>query len=1025
MQMTGTFGQRTAASQDRQLTESLKVSEALAGKLRRRIQGEVRFDNGSRALYATDSSNYRQTPIGVVLPRDENDVIETLRLCREYGAPITSRGGGTSLAGQCCNTAVILDFSKYMNKLLEIDEKKKLARVQPGLVLDHLRHPAQKKGLTFGSDTSTHAWCTMGGVLGNNSCGVHSVLGQFLGHGPRTSDNTCEMDIVTYDGLRMKVGATTDQELDQIIRQGGRRGEIYSGLRELRDKYADLIREHYPQIPRRVSGYNLDDLLPEKGFQVARSLVGTEGTCATILEATMHLVPWPPARILVVLGFKDIYTACDHIPEVMSHKPTGLEGIDDILLEDMKTKAMHQEKVPLLPNGKGWLLVEFGGETRDEAEAKGRDLIKDLKKRRAITSSAVFCEREEQESIWLIRESGLGATAHVPGSKDTWEGWEDSAVPPEKLGDYLRDLRKLFNKYGYGGSLYGHFGQGCVHTRIDFGLKTHEGIRKFKEFVHESAHLVHSYGGSLSGEHGDGQARGSLLSIMYGDELIDAFRQFKRIWDPDWKMNPGKVVDAYDVDENLRYGENYNPPQLETQFKYPQDRGDFAYAMERCVGVGKCRKSEEGTMCPSYMVTKEEMHSTRGRARLLWEMLNSDVIGQNGWRDESVKEALDLCLSCKGCKAECPINVDMATYKAEFRYHYYKGRLRPRSAYAMGWIYWWARMASWAPGVANFFAQTRPFSAVAKWFGGIAQKRSMPEFAPETFREWFKRRNPRNLNCPPVLLWPDTFTNFFEPGIGRAAVHVLEEAGYQVTLPERMLCCGRPLYDFGMLDTARNLLQQLLDTLAPQIQSGIPLIGLEPSCTAVFRDELIEMLPGDVNAQRLHKQTFTLSEFLMKKAEGFEIPKLNRKAIVHGHCHQKAIMQLTSELEVLKKLGVDFEVLDSGCCGMAGSFGFEAENYDVSVQCGERVLLPKVRKTPEDVLIIADGFSCRTQMSDLAQRRALHTAEVLHLALREAKPELNWQDPPATRSNRLAPVAMAAGAALAGFAVYQLLKPRR
>ena len=1010
----------------RGLKESGRLREELARKLGRTVQGEVRFDNGSRALYATDSSNYRQTPIGVVIPRDKGDVIETLRLCREYGVPITSRGGGTSLAGQCCNTAVILDFSKYMNKLLEIDEKKKLARVQPGLVLDHLRVPAQKLGLTFGSDTSTHAWCTMGGVLGNNSCGVHSVLGQFLGNGPRTSDNTCELDILTYDGLRMRVGETTKSELEGIIGQGGRRGEIYARLRQLRDRYAELIRAKYPQIPRRVSGYNLDDLLPEKGFQVARSLVGTEGTCVTILEATLHLIPWPRARVLTVLGFPDVYTACDHVPEVMSHKPTGLEGIDDVLLEAMKTKAMHQNKVHLLPEGRGWLLVELGGEEMEEAEAKAEKLIKDLKKRKVLIGAAVFREGHDQEAIWHIRESGLGATAHVPGARDTWEGWEDAAVPPEKLGEYLRDFRKLLDRYEYHGSLYGHFGQGCVHTRIDFGLKTREGIAKFKEFVHAAAHLVTEYGGSLSGEHGDGQSRGRLLGIMYGEELVEGFREFKRIWDPEGKMNPGKVVDAYDVDENLRYGENYNPPEVATKFQYPQDQGSFAYAMERCVGVGKCRKTESGTMCPSYMVTKEEMHSTRGRARLLWEMLNGDAIGEKGWREESVKEALDLCLACKGCKAECPINVDMATYKAEFRYHYYKGRVRPRAAYAMGLIYWWARMASWAPGVANFFARTPPFRTVAKWMGGIAQERAMPRFAGTTFREWFQRRAARNLDGPVVLLWPDTFTNFFEPGIGRAAVRVLEGAGYQVRLPERMLCCGRPLYDFGMLDRARGLLREIVRSLAPQIQAGVQVVGLEPSCTAVFRDELVEMLPNDVNARRLHDQTFTLAEFLIKKGDGFEMPRLKRKAVVHGHCHQHAIMKLTSEEELYEKMGLDYELLDSGCCGMAGSFGFEAENYEVSVQCGERVLLPKVRETPEEVLIIADGFSCRTQMGHLAKRRAWHTAEVLEMAMREGEPGEQWEEEMTIPARKVAPVAFAAaGAMLAGIAAYHLLKRRR
>ncbi|MBA4147076.1 MAG: FAD-binding protein [Verrucomicrobia bacterium] len=977
-------------------------ADALATRLRRKIKGEVRFDEGSRALYATDSSNYRQVPIGIIIPHDEEDVIETVALCREFDAPITCRGGATSLAGQCCNVAVILDFSKYMNRVIDLDPVSKLARVQAGVVLDHLQDAAKPFQLRFGPDPSTHQWCTIGGMIGNNACGVHSAMGQFYGNGARTSDQVVELDILTYDGCRMTVGPTNDLQFAEIIRRGGRPAEIYKHLKAFRDKYADLIRQRVPKLPRKVSGYAVNQLLPENGFNVARALVGTEGTCATVLQATVHLLHKPSVTYLLLLGYPDIYTAGDAVAEISKFKPTGLEGIDDVLIDNMRSRGLHVEDLPILPEGNGWLLVEIGADSHREADEKSREMIEALKRNGDSPNIKLLKQQSEQQKIWEIRESSLGATAHRGPDDDAWEGWEDSAVPPEKLGQYLRDLRGLFNKYGYACSLYGHFAGGCVHTRIDFGLKTKDGIKKYRDFVHEAAHLVVSHGGSLSGEHGDGQSRAEMMPIMYGHEMVRAFEEFKAIWDPQNKMNPRKVVHPYRVDENLRYGADYNPPQLETHFKYPNDHGSFPYAMERCVGVGKCRREEDGTMCPSYMVTKEEKHTTRGRARLLWEMLNGDVL-KSGWRSDEVKESLDLCLACKGCKSDCPVHVDMATYKAEFFAHYYKGRLRPSSAYAMGLIYWWARMASQMPKVANFFTQSRPFSSLMKVSGGIAPERKMPKFAEETFRAWFGKRTPRNKGKAKVLLWPDTFTNFFHPDIGKAAVAVLEAAGFHVIIPEKMLCCGRPLYDFGMLKTAKHLLQQVLDNLHDEIAEGIPVVGLEPSCVSVFREELRGLFHMVEDARRLQENTYTLSEFLEKKAPHFQIPKLHREAIIQGHCHHKAIMKMHCEEKVLEKMGLDFEILDSGCCGMAGSFGFEKEKYDVSVACGERVLLPRVRQADETTLVIADGFSCREQISQLAGRKALHTAQVLQMGLREDATERAKDRKTPIQTNRFYP----------------------
>ena len=950
----------------------------LETELRAHLQGEVRFDDGSRALYSTDASNYRQVPIGVVVPRTIDDVVETIAVCRRHGAPVLARGGGTSLAGQCCNVAVVLDFSKYLNGIVELDPGERRARVQPGLVLDDLRDAAEEHGLTFGPDPATHNHCTLGGMIGNNSCGVHSVMAG------KTDDNVEELEVLTYDGLRLRVGPTGEEDLQRLVRAGGRRGEIYGRLRDLRDRYASLIRERYPPIPRRVSGYNLPDLLPENGFHLARALVGSEGTCVTILEATVRLVPSPQHRILVVLGYPDVYTAADHISEILEHEPIGLEGIDDLLVEDMKKKDLHPQNVKLLPSGGGWLLVELGGATREETAAQAERLTAALQAKPDAPSIKIFADPQEAKSVWKVRESALGATARVPGEPDAWEGWEDSAVPPEKLGPYLRELRRLFQKFGYGCSLYGHFGQGCVHTRIDFDLVTAPGIEKYHAFIHEAADLVLRFGGSLSGEHGDGQSRAELLPKMFGEELIQAFREFKAIWDPQGKMNPGKVVDAYSAVDNLRLGTSYDPPALRTHFRYPgDDHGSFARANLRCVGVGECRRMHGGTMCPSYRATREEMHSTRGRARLLFEMLAGDPL-RDGWRDEHVKEALDLCLACKGCKEECPVDVDMATYKAEFLSHYYAGRLRPRSAYAFGLIYWWARLASHAPRLANLFTQTPLLRNVAKALAGAAPKRRLPAFAPVPFKKWFfHRHEPLRTGGQKILLWPDTFNNYFHPETARAAVEVLESAGYTVSVPSTPLCCGRPLYDFGMLGLARRQLRQILDVLRDDIQAGTPIVGLEPSCVAVFRDEL-NLFPEDQDAQRLSRQTFLLSELLAQDREKLALPKLHRQAIVHGHCHEKAVLRPGDTETVLRDLGLEVEVLDAGCCGMAGSFGFEAgERYEVSMKCGELVLLPAVREAPRDALIVASGFSCREQISQATGRKALHLAQVLQMALRE------------------------------------------
>jgi FAD/FMN-containing dehydrogenase/Fe-S oxidoreductase len=972
---------------------------ALESALRRHLRGDVRFDSGNRALYATDGSNYRQVPIGIVLPRDKEDVLAAVALCREHRAPLLARGGGTSLAGQCCNVAVVLDFSKHMARILEIDPARRIARVEPGVILDHLRAEAEKHHLTFAPDPATHDRCTLGGMIGNNSCGVHSIMAG------KTDDNIEALEVLTYDGHRMHVGATRDDDFSRLVREGGRRSEIYSGLKAIADRYGDHVRRQFPNIPRRVSGYNLNYLLPENGFHVARALVGTEGTCATVLEATCRLVESPPARVLLVIGWPDIYMCADQVPHIMEQGPIGLEGFDDVIVRSSRRMGINLEGLALLPEGAAWLLVEFGGNTAAEAEFQARRLMGSLERSATPPTMRLLTDPRQAKRIWEVRESSLGATSHVPGEPPRWEGFEDSAVAPEKLGAYLRDLRKLMDAYQYDGAFYGHFGHACVHTRMNYDLDSIEGVHKFRQFMEEAADLVVGYGGSLSGEHGDGQARAELLPKMFGPELMQAFREFKALWDPDWKMNPGKVVEPYKLDENLRLGPNYDPWQPELHFKFPDDHGSLAAATVRCVGVGKCRRYEGGVMCPSFRVTREEEHSTRGRAHLLWEMTQSEVI-KDRWQNEAVKESLDLCLACKGCRSDCPTGVDVATYKAEFLSHYYETNRRPLSALAFANIDLWARAASHMPGLVNLITQLPLLRDLAKLAAGIPAQRRIPAFAPQTFKQWWELRSAgvppavgrasrplRNqFDVParaissggPVLLWADTFNNHFLPDTAKAAVEVLEAAGFDVAVPRANLCCGRPLYDVGLLDRAKILLLDIMDELLPEIEAGTPIVVLEPSCAAVFRDELTNLFPKDDRARTLSQQVFLLSEFLEKHANDFPLPSLARKALVHGHCHHKAIMKMTAEESVLRRMGVDFTAPAPGCCGMAGAFGFEKEKYDVSKAIGELELLPAVRQAPTDWLIVADGFSCREQIAQETDRQALHLAEVLQMALREA-----------------------------------------
>lgn len=946
--------------------DEFPAASELAGELHRGVRGEVRFDPASRALYATDASNYRQMPIGLVIPRDEADVIAAVAACRRHGAPILSRGAGTSLAGQGCNVAVVLDFSKYMNGIGEIDVERRTVTVQPGAVLDRVREKAEAMHLTFAPDPATHSRCTIGGMIGNNSCGVHALMGG------KTVDNIVSLDLLLYDGTRLTVGATSDEELAGNIAAGGRVGELYAALRDLRDEYAGLVRTRFPKIPRRVSGYNLDELLPEAGFHVARALVGSEGTCAIVLNATLRLVESPPHRTLVGIGVRDIFIAADHVPQLLQFPLIGLEGLDCTLTDALRRKGKLLTDIELLPAGGGFLLAEFGGATRAESDAQAQALI-DAFETWHPTPAARLYTVAEAERVWHIREAGLGATAFVPGKGTGWEGWEDAAVEPAQLGSYLRQLKALMNQYGYDSPMYGHFGQGCVHMRHNFDLESAGGILAFRKFVEQAADLALAHGGSLSGEHGDGQARGALLGRMFGPELVEAFRRFKHAWDPDGYMNPGKLIDAHEIHEDLRLGEDYRPWKPETHFSYTEENGSFATAALRCVGVGACRKTTAGNMCPSFMATGEELHSTRGRAHLLWELMQRETL-DGGWQNEQVHESLDLCLSCKACKSECPVSVDIATYKSEFLSHHYEHKRRPLTHYAFGRIDRWARLASWAPELVNA-VNTSPLGSVAKRILHLAPQRTLPRFA-KPFTRGYKQR-PANGTKPKVLLWADTFNNYFHPYVMGSALKVLQDAGFNVEVPKQHLCCGRPLYDFGMLETAKQYLRTVLDALAPQIREGTPIVVLEPSCATVFRDELTHLYPNDPAARKLHDQTYLLGEFLVRFAPQYQPPKFDGKLIVHGHCHQKSVMGMGDEMRLLRATGAEVELLDSGCCGMAGPFGFEADKFDISQKLGERVLLPAVRGANANTLIVTDGFSCAEQITQNTTARPRHLAEVL------------------------------------------------
>ncbi|MDX3336621.1 FAD-binding and (Fe-S)-binding domain-containing protein [Streptomyces sp. ME02-6979.5a] len=938
------------------------ASPDFVAALRSAVRGTSDFGATARALATMDASNHRRVPLGVLAPRDAEDIAAALAVCREHGVPVVARGGGTSIAGQATGTGLVLDLTRHLRTVLDLDPATRTAVVQPGVILDDLRAAAAPHGLTFGPDPSTHSRCTLGGMIGNNSCGAHSVAWG------TTADNVRALSVVRYGGeaLRLEQGSGARPEGARGTRGATAHGP--EGVTELIASHLALLRTGYPDLPRRISGYALDALLPEHpgGPDPVRAFCGSEGTLGVVTEATVRLVEAPRARALAVLGYADESAAADAAPGLLPYGPLTVEG----MAADLVREAAG------LPRGAAWLFVETGGDTPAEARAHAERVLRAAD----AVDGTVVTDPAGQRALWRIREDAAGTATRTPDGSEAWPGWEDCAVPPARLGAYLRDFRALLAEHGLRGTPYGHFGDGCIHVRIDFDLISPEGVARFRRFSEETADLVVAHGGSLSGEHGDGQARAELLPRMYGDELVALFGQFKDLWDPSSGLNPGILARPARLDENLRFAVLPKRP-VDVEFGYPQDGGDFAGAVRRCVGVAKCRTEKAGgadVMCPSFRATGEEAHSTRGRARLLHEMLAGEVI-TDGWRSTEVRDALDLCLSCKGCRSDCPVGVDMATYKAEFLHHHYKGRLRPAAHYAMGRLPRWLRLAAPFARPLNALARLRPLAALAKRLAGIAPERTIPVLATETYSRWLRRHQGGGTHILSsdrvVALWADTFTEHLSPQVGRAAVRVLEEAtGRTVLPPVPGLCCGLTYVSTGQLDAARRVMRRTLDRLG--LFPGHPLVVLEPSCAATLRTDLPELLPDDPRAAELAASVRTFAQYLEEYASDWTPPRLDRPAAGQTHCHQHAVLGDAAERRLRERLGLTGE-LSGGCCGLAGNFGFEKGHWEVSAACAEEQLLPAVREAEPGTELLADGFSCRTQLDQLAGRRARHLAEVI------------------------------------------------
>lgn len=906
-------------------------SDLPLAQLRAQLAGDVDDSPRRRAEYSSDASNYRVPPLAVVFPRSVDDVAATLDFARTHGVPLTGRGGGTSVAGNAIGPGLVLDFSRHLGAVLELDPDARRAIVQPGIVLADLQRAAGVHRLRFGPDPSTASRATVGGMIGNNACGPRAAAWG------RTSDNVVALRILDGRGVERVLGHGL----------GG-----VPGLDRFVAANLAAIRTGLGHFNRQASGYSLEHLLPERDPSVARAFVGTEGTCGLILDATIDLVPIPRATTLVVLGYPDLATAAEDTSTVLEFAPTAIEGLDARLVDVVRN---HGGAVPDLPRGACWLFVEVSGDSAIESDSRAAELARYA---HALDARAIP-DRAEAAALWRIRADGAGLAGRTPDGEPAWPGWEDAAVPQRNLAAYLRDFADLTHIHGVDGLLYGHFGDGCIHVRLDLPIS--RAPQRFREFLVDAAKLVAVHGGSLSGEHGDGRARSELLPLMYAPEVIAAFEGFKALFDPDNVLNPGVLVAPRPVDADLRL----------TGIVGNRDR-DLAAAVHRCVGVGKCRSStaDGGFMCPSYRATHDERDSTRGRARVLQEVINGSLL--TDWSSRAVTESLDLCLSCKACASDCPAGVDMAGYKSEVLHRRYRRRARPIAHYSLGWLPRWLRAASAVPRVANAVAESDRLRRLA----GVDPRRPAPRLAAETFRAWW-RQHRGTVTDAPVLLWVDTFTNAFSPEVGVAATGLLESLGHSVTIPPKRVCCGLTWISTGQLDGARKQLRRTLGVLTNHVDAGGVIIGLEPSCTAVLRSELGALLPDDPRTARVAVATRTLAEFLIDEPD-WSPPQLDgREVVVQPHCHQYAVLGFSPDRELLARTGARVQEI-SGCCGLAGNFGMERGHYEVSIAVAENGMLPAMRAASVHALLVADGFSCRTQATQLAGVSGMHLAQLLH-----------------------------------------------
>jgi FAD/FMN-containing dehydrogenase/Fe-S oxidoreductase len=957
----------------------------LERELGKAIRGDVRFDAGSRLLYSTDASMYQMEPVGVVIPRDGDDVRAAIEIAAKHKVAILPRGGGTSLTGQTVNHALVLDFSRYMDRVLEVNAEELWARVQPGLVQDNLNHHVRPLGLGFGPDTSTSNRATLGGMLGNNSGGSHSIAYGL------TVEHVIELTTVLADGSRAVFGEVTPDEFAAKCRVPGLEGQIYREVARIRETYADEIQSRYPAHWRRVSGYNLNELVPAIGrrggtngkpFNMARLIVGSEGTFVTVLEAKMRLIRRPKRTAVEVIHYRDIQEALESSSSILETGPYAVELTDKMILDLARNNIEQSQRMGFVQGDPAAIMiVEYAGETDAEVRAKVETLDARRQRERFGYAAHVAHDGAEQASIWKLRKAGLGLLLGMKGDKKPIAFVEDTAVAPQHLAEFVSRFREIFAKHDTVGAYYGHCSVGCLHIRPVIDLKTSRGLEQVRAIADEITDLVVRFNGTISSEHGDGRARSPYLERMYGPRIMQAFRELKRAFDPDNRMNPGNIVAPASVTDHLRYGTQYTTWEPKTLLDF-SEQGGFAASIEMCNGVGACRKTLEGTMCPSYMATKDEEHSTRGRANALRAVLSGRLPAKE-FTGQRLYEVMDLCLECKGCKAECPSNVDMAKLKYEFLHHYYRANGLPLRNRLFGRISRMNAVGSRVPALVNWLSNLAPSRWALERIAGIDRRRPLPSLAAQTFTDWFGHRTPPTA-APrgEVVLFNDTFTTYNVPEIARAAVGVLEAAGYRVVLVDKK-CCGRPLISKGMLAEARDHAAWNVERLAPYARRGVPIVGLEPSCLLTLRDETVDLVRTD-DARAVAKESFLFEEFLVReRGRGLTLSfgAKGRKALLHGHCHQKALVGTAPTVAALRWAGFEVEEIDSGCCGMAGSFGFEREHYDISIALGNRRLAPAVKAAAVETEIVAPGISCRQQIQHLAGRRAKHPAEVLHESL--------------------------------------------